>query len=109
MLAVLAYRDRLEVPAMTMAIHLTEQRRQAIDAQQSQPVEVVDPAHEPGVRPGRRRGVRAGAGAAGAAPAAAAALHAEIAPRMLQSMQAFWRDLPELLKLRSRQRRYVAY
>jgi hypothetical protein len=34
---------------------------------------------------------------------------AGIEPLMLRSMQAFWRDLPELLKLKSKARRWVAY
>ncbi|SRR5579885_3419929 len=34
---------------------------------------------------------------------------AGIEPLMLRSMQAFWRDLPELLKLKSKARQWVAY
>jgi hypothetical protein len=33
----------------------------------------------------------------------------EIAPGILRSMQAYWRDLPQLLPLRSRKREWVAY
>jgi hypothetical protein len=33
----------------------------------------------------------------------------QIAPLMVRSMQAYWRDLPELLKLKSRRCRWVAY
>jgi hypothetical protein len=32
-----------------------------------------------------------------------------VAPIMRQSQQAFWRDLPELLKLKSRKHQWVAY
>lgn len=32
-----------------------------------------------------------------------------IAPMMLRSQQAFWRDLPELLKVKSNKRQWVAY
>ena len=32
-----------------------------------------------------------------------------IEPLMLRSMQAFWRDLPELLKLKSKARQWVGY
>jgi hypothetical protein len=34
---------------------------------------------------------------------------ADIDPQLLRSMQAFWRDLPELLKLKSKSRQWVAY
>jgi len=34
---------------------------------------------------------------------------AQIAPLMLQSMQAFWRELPELLKQKSKSRLWVGY
>jgi hypothetical protein len=33
----------------------------------------------------------------------------EIPPGILRSMQAYWRDLPQLLPLRSRKREWVAY
>jgi hypothetical protein len=41
-------------------------------------------------------------------PAAVAEPGTRISPEMLRSQQAFWRDLPELLKLRSRRCRFVA-
>lgn len=34
---------------------------------------------------------------------------AQIAPAMLRSQKAFWRDLPELLKLKSNDRQWAAY
>lgn len=91
------------------SIELTDQQRQALQAEQGKPVDVVDPAtkqryvllaHEqyervrslleqpPGVGEEARR---------------------RIGSMMLRSMQAYWRDLPELLKHRSRTRRWVAY
>ena len=33
----------------------------------------------------------------------------EIAPGIRRSMEAYWRDLPQLLPLKSRKRRWVAY
>ena len=33
----------------------------------------------------------------------------QIAPGIVRSMQAYWRDLPQLLPLRSRKREWVAY
>lgn len=51
--------------------------------------------------------------ALGAGPAAtgteATETSLEVAPGILRSMRAFWRDLPGLLPLKSRKRRWVAY
>jgi hypothetical protein len=91
-------------------IELTDAQRQALQAERGQPVDVLDPAtqqryvllareqyermcalleHEPVPEPRQTTD--------------------PIPPGILRSQQAFWRDLPGLLKLKSRRRRYVAY
>jgi hypothetical protein len=91
-------------------IELTDLQRQALQAKQGQPVDVVDPATQQRyvllaleqyerVRPLLEQGELCEL----QEPAAA------IPPGILRSQQAFWHDLPELLKQKSRQRRYAAY
>jgi len=91
-------------------IELTDAQRQALQAAPGKPVEVVDPAT-------RRRYVllereqyeqllplldQAG-GPEGEDPTAG------IPPGILRSQQAFWRDLPELLRNKRNRGRWVAY
>jgi hypothetical protein len=90
-------------------IELTDEQRRALQADPGRPVGVVDPATQQQyvllareqyerVRPLLEQ------------PAAEAANPPPgIAPQMLQSMQAYWRDLPKLLALKSQRRRWVAY
>ncbi|MBV9122488.1 MAG: hypothetical protein JO112_03870 [Planctomycetes bacterium] len=94
---------------MVLALELTEQQRQAIEAQGGRPVEVIDPAtnrlyvlvsaetfarvqrlleQEKGPEPEETAG---------------------IPPGILRSQQAFWRDLPELLKNRRHYLKWAAY
>jgi hypothetical protein len=95
---------------MAVAIELTEQQRQAVEAGQGRPVEVVDPVTHrlyllvavelyDRVRPLLDEG----------SPPATQEPSSLIPRGILRAQQAFWRDLPELLKLRSRKRRWVAY
>jgi hypothetical protein len=92
---------------MAMKIELTDQQERAV--KQGRPVQVVDPATQQAYfliarevyersrsltdRPEPAPGVKAGG----------------IPPGIRRSQEAYWRDLPELLKLKSRRRRWVAY
>src|SRR5262245_29769783 len=92
---------------MAMKIELTKQQEQAV--KQGRAVEVVDPAtrqayfliarevYERGRGPRDRPEPPPGAEAGG------------IPPGIRRAQAAYWRDLPELLKLKSRRRRWVAY
>src|SRR5437868_5451706 len=95
---------------MIMALQLTEQQRQALEAGRGRPVEVVDPVTSRVyvlVAAETYERVRDVMEEAAHAPAAEPS--PQIAPQMLRSQQAFWRDLPELLRLKSRKRQWVAY
>jgi hypothetical protein len=95
---------------MTAPIKLTEKQRRAVATTTNGPVEVVDPASN-------RRYVllprdqfeklRAN-GAEGSAPPSSGELDV-VAPGVRRSQEAYWRDLPALLKLRNERRRWVAY
>jgi hypothetical protein len=85
-------------------IELTPEQRQAVA--QGGPVRLVDETtHDAYVL------VRAEVyeRLSGAMPPATHESPAGIEPLMLRSMQAFWRDLPELLKLKSKKKQWVAY
>ena len=90
-------------------IELTDQQRHALQMDQGKPIDVVDPATmkhyvligqeqfervrlllEQEVAPGEE-----GPG--------------EVAPGILRSQQAFWRDLPELLKTKKNRDKWVCY
>ncbi len=94
---------------MNMAIHLTDEQRQAIEAQQTRRVEVIDPATKrvyvliAAEAYERVRGLLEPSPAPGLAP------EPRITPQMLRSMQAYWRDLPDLQKLKAKHRQWVAY
>ncbi len=77
---------------MTVAIHLTELQRQAIEAQQSRPVEVIDPATNQVYVLVAVEAYERMRALLERPPGAAAAPPAEIPPLMLQSMHAFWRE-----------------
>lgn len=95
---------------MTMALELTEQLRQALQAEQQQPIKFVDPAtHEQFVLLRWEQYERVRALLEEPADTTAPEPPAGMTPLMFRSQQAFWRDLPELLKLKSRKRRLVAY
>jgi hypothetical protein len=90
-------------------IELTGEQQRAVQAEKGQPVEVVDPATRQRyvllaceqyerVRPLLEQ------------PASSPReLLPRIPPMMLRSMQAYWRELPDLLKLKSRKRQWVGY
>jgi hypothetical protein len=92
---------------------LTDQQRQAIQAEPGMPVDVVDPAtkqayvivareqYEQYERMRMLLGERP--------PTTTPVCPAGMTPLMLQSQRAFWHDLSELLTLKSRKRRWVAY
>jgi hypothetical protein len=89
-------------------IRLTEEQRRLVEVEQGGPVEVIDPAtgqayvliardqfdrvqallEQPPTVDEKRNGV---------------------SPGVLRSQQAYWRDLPELLKLKFPERQWVAY
>jgi hypothetical protein len=85
-------------------IELTPEQQQAVE--QGEPVRVVDPSMQGAYVLVREEVYER---LAGTSCRPAEEPPAGIEPQMLDSMQAFWRDLPGLLRLRSRQRRYVAY
>lgn len=95
---------------MVLALQLTEQQRQAIEAQRGRPVEVVDPVtSRVYVLVAAEMYERVRDVMEEAAPLSAAEPSPLIAPQMLRSQQAFWRDLPGLHKLKSRKRQWVGY
>ncbi len=85
-------------------IELTPEQRQAVE--HGEPVRVVDPQTR-----GAYVVVRAEVfdRMAAGAPSVPAEPDIQIAPGILRSMQAFWRDLPELLKTRRNRSKWVAY
>lgn len=85
-------------------IELNPEQRQAMA--QGEPVHIVDPdTHETYVVVPAELYARL----AGPLPRPARPPHPEIAPQMLRSQQAFWRDLPELLKHRRNRGKWAAY
>ena len=85
-------------------IELNSEQRQAMA--QGQPVQIIDPlTHDAYVLVRAEEYARL----AGAPQRPAGQPHPEIAPLMLRSMQAFWRDLPELLKKRRNRGKWAAY
>jgi hypothetical protein len=87
-------------------IELTPEQRQALDRQNGEPVRVVDPATS-------RAYVLLPAEdydrLVGFVPPPSEDVSLLISPQMLRSQQAFWRDLPELLKSRRNRDKWVAY
>jgi hypothetical protein len=85
-------------------IELNTEQRQAMA--QGQPVRIIDPVtHDAYVVVPAAEYERL----AGAPPPPAGQPHPEIAPLMLRSQQAFWRDLPGLLMDRRNLRKWAAY
>jgi len=85
-------------------IELTPEQRRAVE--QGEPVRVVDPTTH-GAYVVVRAEVFEGIANASQPPAQGTA--PDIAPNILRSMQAYWRELPELLKTRRNQGKWVAY
>ena len=85
-------------------IELNAEQRQAMA--QGQPVQIIDPlTHDAYVLVPAEVYARL----AGAPQRPAGQPHPEISPMMLRSMQAFWRDLPELLEKRRNHKKWAAY
>jgi hypothetical protein len=94
-----------------MTLELTEQQRQVVEGQAGRPVEVVDPGSQRSymlidreqfekVRPFLEEGQ----------PSATFTENSvQVSAIMLRSQQAFWRDLPELLKQKRFRKRWVCY
>jgi len=93
-----------------MVIELTADQRQALDANPGHPVDVVDPAtNQRYVLLARAQYERLQALLDQPSLSTSAESHGRIGPMMLRSQKAFWRELAELLKLRSKKRQWVAY
>src|ERR1700758_1168820 len=90
-------------------IELTDSQRQTLEAQQGKPVDVVDPATQQRYVLLDREQYEHMRTLLGYTPATADETSGRLEPMMLRSQQAFWQDLPELLKRRSKQRPWVAY
>lgn len=93
-----------------MTLELTEQQRQQVTEHGGGPVEVVDPVSRRGyvlIAKEQYERVRAVLEAAAPAPPAEAA--PAVSPLMLRSQQAYWRELPELLKDGKLHRQRVCY
>ena len=94
-----------------MRIELTEQQRRVVEEQRGAPVEVLDPstmrAYVLIVREQYEQ-VRSllQAGPAATVPATT---DGEIPPGLRRSMDAFWRDLPELLSTKKLRGQWVCY
>ncbi len=85
-------------------IELNPEQRQAVA--QGEPVRIIDPVtHDAYVLVTAAEYERL----AGATQQPAGQPHPKIAPRILQSQQAFWRDLPGLLMDRRNHRKWAAY
>ena len=85
-------------------IELNPEQRQAMA--QGQPVQIIDPVtHDAYVLVPAEEYARL----SGELPRPAHQPHPEIAPLMLRAMQAFWRDLPELLQKRRNRGKWAAY
>src|SRR5689334_17295057 len=93
-----------------MTIHLTDDQRQVLQAGHGHPIDVIDPATQrryvllareqyERIRPLLEEGTED--------PQPGPAL--DIPPGILRSQQAFWRDLPELLKDKKNQGKWVCY
>ncbi len=91
-------------------INLTEEQSRAIAFSGEQPPSAIDPRTNTAyVLLSADMYERARALLEQAPPAATPAPRVAIAPTMLRSQKAFWHDLPELLKLKSKERQWVAY
>src|ERR1022692_4579096 len=91
-------------------IYLTEEQSQAIACSSEQPLSAIDPRTNTAyVLVSVDVYERARALLEQSSPASVLEPRAPIAPMMLRSQKAFWRDLPELLKLKSKERQWIAY
>jgi hypothetical protein len=87
-------------------LELTPERRQALDKQSGAPVRILDPVTHDAYLLVREEVFER---MAGVRPTPEHEPPANIDPRMLRSMQAFWRDLPGLLRDRRHKGKWAAY
>jgi hypothetical protein len=90
-----------------MTLEFTEQQWRIVDAEVGRPVEVVDPEGRHShvlIRRDQFEKVRSSL-----EPASASQISLEIPPGIRRSQEAFWRDLPELLKQRKLHGRWACY
>jgi hypothetical protein len=95
-----------------MMIELTEQQRRVVEEQAGRPIEVVDPASLRCyilIARDQFEKVRSMLDEPSPAPASPSQLPLEIPPGIRRSQEAFWRDLPELLKQRKLRGQWVCY
>ena len=91
-------------------IELTDAQRQALQAEQGKPVDVVDPATQKRyVLLAREQYERVRALLEQAGGPEPEDPTAGIPPGILRSQQAFWRDLPELLRHKRNRGRWAGY
>lgn len=90
-------------------IELTKEQGQALQGRQGNPVDVIDPnTQERYVLLAREQYERVRS-LLEISPAATAAAMPRVAPLMLKSMQSYWRDLTDLVTLKSTNQQWVAY
>jgi len=95
---------------MSMTIELTEEQRQALQAEQGTPLDVVDPATQQRyVLLAREQYERVRALLEEQRAPSPPGLASGVPPGILRSQQAFWRDLPELLENKKIRGKWVAY
>jgi hypothetical protein len=87
-------------------IELTPEQRRALEAHNGEPVRVIDPATQRAyvLMPAEQHGQRVGP-----TPKPAEEAGFAVPPLFRRSQEAFWRDLPELLKSRRTRGKWVAY
>jgi hypothetical protein len=91
-----------------MTIELTDAQRQALQAESGKPVDVVDPTTQRRfVLLAQEQYERVRLLLEHSPEEAMAGC--EVAPGILRSQQAFWRDLPELLKTKRNHTKWVCY
>jgi hypothetical protein len=93
-----------------MSIELTNEQRQALQSEVGKPVDVVDPAtRQHYVLIAREQYEHVRSLLEGSEPHQMQQTACEVPAGILRSQQAFWRDLPELLKDKLNRGRWVCY
>lgn len=93
-----------------MSIELTAEQRQALQDEQGKPVDVVDPAtRQRYVLIAREQYEHVRSLLEGSAAPHTSEVASDVPPGILRSQQAFWRDLPELLKNKRNHGKWVCY
>lgn len=92
------------------SIELTAEQRRVLQVEQGKPIDVIDTATQQHyVLLAQEQYERVRSLLEKPSPVTHAEPRVPIAPMMLQSQRAFWRDLPELLKSQATERPWVAY